>query len=269
MNPTSNFASSLETGARNALFTDEDFLARALQSKPAGQHGLFAYPAQSNVSGVKHPLSYIVAAREAGWDVLLDASAFVPTSSLDVSKWRPDFVAMSFYKASPLALARLPRSRFLKDRSISISTSISSMFGFPTGIGCLLIRHGAAGRLRKPYFAGGTVAFATQRTQFHILRPELQKLHAVFEDGTVSYQTLPGVTIGLEFLGQHLTPLKHRLFAIMKHVMPAMAALRHPRTGRPLVRLFGPGPDPDMEARRRGATLVFNLFDADGKGESN
>eukprot|EP00741_Cyanophora_paradoxa_P012759 tig00020629_g12324.t1 len=140
------------------------------------------------------------------------------------------------------------------------------MFGFPTGIGCLLLRHGAAQRLRKPYFAGGTVALVTQQTNFHILQPEPEKLHAVYEDGTISYQMLPGVTIGLEFLAHHLHALQHRLFAIMRHVMPAMAALRHPRTGRPLVRLFGPGPDPDMEAGRRGATLVFNLFDADGRG---
>eukprot|EP00741_Cyanophora_paradoxa_P012760 tig00020629_g12325.t1 len=96
------------------LFMDEAALFRALHEKPAGQRGLFAYPAQSNVSGVKHPLAHVAAAREAGWDVLLDASAFVPTSTLDVAKWRPDFVAMSFYKArrprpraAPLRLSRV------------------------------------------------------------------------------------------------------------------------------------------------------------------
>eukprot|EP00741_Cyanophora_paradoxa_P018026 tig00021037_g17407.t1 len=210
------------------LSMDEEFLKRALREKPAGQHGLFAYPAQSNVSGVKHPLAYTAAAREAGWDVLLDASAFVPTSTLDVAKWRPDF-----------------------------------MFGFPTGIGCLLLRREAAKRLPKPYFAGGTVLLVTQATDFHILEPNPDRLHA---DGTTSYQMLPGVTIGLDFLSHHLAAIDHRLFAILKHVMPAMAALRHPRTGRPLVKIFGPGPDADLRARRRGATIVFNLFDAEGRG---
>ena len=33
-----------------------------------------------------------------GWDVLLDAAAFVPTNRLDLSRWHPDFVALSFYK---------------------------------------------------------------------------------------------------------------------------------------------------------------------------
>ena len=49
-----------------------------------GPRGLFAYPAQSNYSGVRHPLAWIDAAHERGWDVLLDASAFVPTNPLDL-----------------------------------------------------------------------------------------------------------------------------------------------------------------------------------------
>ena len=45
-----------------------------------GGHNLFAYPAQSNFSGVQHALEWIPQAQEAGWDVLLDAAAFVPTN---------------------------------------------------------------------------------------------------------------------------------------------------------------------------------------------
>ena len=58
---------------------------------------LFAFPAQSNFSGVKHPLSLIEAAHERGRHVLLDAAAFVPTNRLDLSVVSPDFVAISFY----------------------------------------------------------------------------------------------------------------------------------------------------------------------------
>ena len=43
-------------------------------------NNLFAYPAQSNFSSVKHPLEWIEKAHQHGWDVLLDAAAFVPTS---------------------------------------------------------------------------------------------------------------------------------------------------------------------------------------------
>jgi selenocysteine lyase/cysteine desulfurase len=41
---------------------------------------LFAFPAQSNFTGVKHPLDLIARAHERGWDVLLDAAAYVSTN---------------------------------------------------------------------------------------------------------------------------------------------------------------------------------------------
>ena len=54
--------------------------------------------AQSNFSGVQHPLEWIATAQARGWDVLLDAAAFVPTNRLNLSHVRPDYVALSFYK---------------------------------------------------------------------------------------------------------------------------------------------------------------------------
>ena len=76
---------------------------------------LFAYPAQSNFSGVKHPLDLVAKAQSKGWRVLLDAAAFVPTNRLDLSATQPDFVTLSFYK----------------------------MFGYPTGVGALLVHRSA------------------------------------------------------------------------------------------------------------------------------
>ena len=98
-----------------------------------GGHNLFAYPAQSNFSGVQHALEWIPQAQEAGWDVLLDAAAFVPTNRLDLSSWHPDYVALSFYK----------------------------IFGYPTGIGVLLVRRPALAKLRRPWYAGGTLTFSS------------------------------------------------------------------------------------------------------------
>ncbi|MCP4693599.1 MAG: PAS domain S-box protein, partial [Desulfobacterales bacterium] len=53
--------------------------ARLDRSRP-GRRNLFAFPAQSNFSGVQHPLEWIEAARARGWDVLVDAAAFAPTN---------------------------------------------------------------------------------------------------------------------------------------------------------------------------------------------
>ena len=46
------------------------------------------------------------------WKVMLDAAAFVPSNPLDLTEFPADFVSISFYK----------------------------MFGYPTGLGALLIR---------------------------------------------------------------------------------------------------------------------------------
>ena len=89
------------------LRVDEQLLPRYLTEVAGEHHNLFAYPAQSNFSGVQHPLDWIDQAHAQGWDVLLDAAAYVPTNRLDLSRWHPDFVALSFYK----------------------------MFGWPTGVG--------------------------------------------------------------------------------------------------------------------------------------
>ena len=70
------------------------------------------------------------------------------------------------------------------------------MFGYPTGVGCLLIRNAALATLRRPWFAGGTVNFATVQGRGHVLAPR----EAGFEDGTLNYLSIPAVEIGLRHL---------------------------------------------------------------------
>ena len=83
--------------------------------------------------------------------------------------------------------------------------SFYKMFGYPTGVGCLLVRDKAMARLRRPWFAGGTVNFATVQGRAHILA----KLEAGFEDGTLNYLSIPAVAIGL----RHLERRKRRVAA--------------------------------------------------------
>jgi molybdenum cofactor sulfurtransferase len=57
--------------------------------------------AQSNFSGVQHPLVWIEQAHELGWDVLLDAAAFVPTNRLDLAQVKPNYPVV-FRRAAAL-----------------------------------------------------------------------------------------------------------------------------------------------------------------------
>jgi selenocysteine lyase/cysteine desulfurase len=209
------------------LRVHEDALAHTLDRYPDAPHKLFAYPAQSNFSGVQHPLAWIDDARERGWDVLLDAASFVPTNRLDLSLVHPDFVDISFYK----------------------------MFGYPTGVGCLLARRATVTKLVRPWYAGGTITFSTVATQDHYLTPG----HAAFEDGTVNYLGIPAVSLGLAHLQAVGIDLVHtRVMCLTGWLLDEIAALRH-GNGRPVLRIYGP-----TTTEGRGATVQMNFFDREG-----
>jgi molybdenum cofactor sulfurtransferase len=192
-----------------------------------GARRLFAYPAQSNFSGVQHPFEWIDAAHQRGWDVLLDAAAFTATNRLDLDRVRPDFVSLSFYK----------------------------MFGYPTGIGALVARHAALEILRRPWYSGGTITVASVSADRYFLEPG----HAAFEDGTLDYASLPAVAIGLDLLDEIGIDAVHaRVAALTARLLERILALRH-RTGRPLVAVYGP------TGGRRGGTVAMNVYDPDGR----
>ncbi len=203
-------------------------LAQYLNQAQAGQHNLLAYPAQSNFSGVQHPLELIEQAREKGWDVLLDCAAFAPTNRLDLSRWQPDFVPLSFYK----------------------------IFGYPTGAGCLIARKNALAKLRRPWFAGGTITITSvQGEGWHYLVDG----EAGFEDGTVNYLNLPAVEIGLRHIASiGIETIHQRVACLTGWLLDNMQTLRH-SNGAPLIQIYGP-----TSMKRRGGTIAFNMFDPQG-----
>src|SRR6516165_10416749 len=210
------------------LRVDERLLPRYLTDTPGDHHNLFAYPAQSNFSGVQHPLEWIEQAHTRGWDVLLDAAAYVPTNRLDLSTWHPDFVAVSFYK----------------------------MFGWPTGVGCLLARRDSLAKLERPWFSGGTIVAAFVQRAYYQSAPGA----AHFEDGTVNYLSLPAVEIGLHFLDRvGLDTVHARVSALAGWLLDALASLRH-GDGSPAATVYGP-----RSCEQRGATIAFNFLHPDGR----
>jgi selenocysteine lyase/cysteine desulfurase len=210
------------------LRVDEDLFPRYLSDTAGDHHNLLAYPAQSNFSGVQHPLEWIEHAHAHGWDVLLDAAAYVPTNRLDLSVWHPDFVAISFYK----------------------------MFGWPTGVGCLLARREKLAKLERPWFSGGTIVAAFVRREHYQSAPGA----AHFEDGTVNYLNLPAVEIGVRFLDRiGIEAIHARVAALGSSLLDALGSLRH-SDGSPAVAIYGP-----RSWQRRGATIAFNFRHPDGR----
>ncbi|MBI1258632.1 MAG: aminotransferase class V-fold PLP-dependent enzyme [Chloroflexi bacterium] len=190
-------------------------------------NSLFAFPAQSNFSGVQHDLGWIERAQSKGWDVLLDAAAFAPTNRLDLHQHQPDFVSLSFYK----------------------------IFGYPTGIGALIARKDKIAKLRRPWFAGGTITIATVTAQKHYLHDGSEG----FEDGTIDYLNLPGVEIGLRHIEKvGIDQIHERVISLTGWLLDQLSVLRH-SNGTAVVRIYGP-----TTTEMRGGTISLNFYDPDG-----
>lgn len=209
------------------LRVDEARLTECLALSASGPK-LFAYPAQSNFSGVKHPLDWIDRAHDQGWDVMVDCAAYVPTNRLDLSEAKPDFVTLSFYK----------------------------MFGYPTGVGCLIARKEALEKLQRPWFAGGTITIASVQADKHYLAEGVE----AFEDGTINYLNLPAIEIGLKHLEDvGIGAISDRVTALTGWLLDQLLALRH-SNGASLVRVYGP-----TDTHMRGGTTTVNFYGPDEK----
>jgi molybdenum cofactor sulfurtransferase len=148
--------------------------------------------------------------------------------ALDLGAVRPDFVSLSFYK----------------------------MFGYPTGVGALLARREALRRLQRPWFAGGTIAYASVTEPRHDLHDGAE----AFEDGTLNYLALPAIEDGpARLAGGRLEAAIHdRAMSLTAWTLERAggAAPRERPPARPGLRAAG--------GDGRGGAIAFNLLDATG-----
>jgi selenocysteine lyase/cysteine desulfurase len=199
--------------------------------EPVSEPSLFALPAQSNFSGVLHPLDWVHKAQEQGYCVLLDAAAFAPTSPLSLSDVPADFVAISFYK----------------------------MFGYPTGVGALIARRDALAKLRRSYFGGGTVQFVSVQNR----KARAKVGPEALEDGTPNFLAMPAIANGLRWLAE---VGMHR---INQHVAKLTTALldRFAELGE-RVEVYGPrntvarGATVAFNLRKNGRILPYEALEA-------
>ncbi|XP_051935896.1 molybdenum cofactor sulfurase isoform X1 [Hippocampus zosterae] len=205
---------------------------------------LFCYPAQSNYSGTKYPLSHVegLQARrlypacdhQGHWFVLLDAASLVSCSPLNLQDCPADFIPISFYK----------------------------IFGFPTGLGALLVRNHAAGILKKTYFGGGTAAAYLSSEDYYV---QAANVSDRFEDGTVSFldiialnhsfEALYRITGGMQNIQQHT-------FGLARYTYMLLSSLCHGNR-RPVAQMYTLGQFDSP--RTQGAILNFNLIDSCGE----
>lgn len=212
--------------------------------------GLFAYPAQSNLDGRRLPLSWprkvrdLISQTQSTTYTLLDASALVSTSPLDLSDTRKaaDFTVLSFYK----------------------------IFGFPD-LGALIVRKdsGAIFQTRK-YFGGGTVEVVVcLKEQWHA--PKGQSLHETLEDGTLPFHNIMALEAAIdvhrslygsmERIANHTTFLARKLYEGLK-------SLRH-SNAEPVCEIYSRGFFYKTSPQMQGPTIAFNVRNSFGAWVTN
>lgn len=190
--------------------------------------GLLAFPLQSNFSGLRHPFALADHALDLGFDVLLDAAGCCIAGDISLRRHPVQFLAFSFYK----------------------------LFGLPTGVGALIVRRDALEKLKRPWFAGGTVDFVSIEHDRH----QLSAGHAGFEDGTPNFLNAGAIVAGFDFIARlPTTRLRQRMRGLATDFLARAQALRH-RNGEPLARIYGPAGVDD-----RGGTVAFNVLKANGE----
>ncbi|KAJ3181590.1 hypothetical protein HDU85_003532 [Gaertneriomyces sp. JEL0708] len=214
---------------------------------------LFAFPAQCNATGVRYPLNWINKFRQLHqrtatthdskcmpsgrrtFLTLLDAASYLSTSSLDLSEHPADFTILSFYK----------------------------VFGFPTGVGALIVRRDIAHLLKKKYFGGGTVAALTVAEKEPAWVIPREDISSRLEDGTLPFLEILALEHGFEFIegmggiatiGRHVLGLRDYVFGMMRK-------LKHV-TGHSLCTVYTTScTSRDIQ---QGPIINFNLQAADG-----
>ncbi|CAH1186804.1 unnamed protein product [Phyllotreta striolata] len=232
------------------LKTDEAFQYLSKNYEPTENYNenfnnLFAYPAQCNFSGTKYPLEWIekiqkgalnafINTASPNWYVLLDAACFLSHEILNLSIYKPDFVAVSFYK----------------------------IFGYPTGLGALLVRKSSEGVLKKRYFGGGTVLMATSAQNVTMPRKILSER---FEDGTIPFLGVLSLKHGFDTLTRlklTFTDISKHTFNLARYVYRSLLSLHH-SNGRPVAVLFH---DTTFEnPEHQGHIVNFNLLRENGE----
>ncbi len=208
------------------LSIDTPELYRCLESHQ-NAHKLMAFPAQSSISGTNHSLNHIQNAQNLGWEVLLEADLYAASSPLKLKKIKPEFVSISFYK----------------------------MFGYPTGLGCLLVR-----KDKTDYFQTIKMKLTPKSNGLLSVSNYITRI----EDETVNFLSIPVVKEGLQLIDKvGIDRIQIRMEKLMSWLVAKIKEIKHDN-GLRVVDIYG-----TQKPSTRGNCILFNIYDQDGYLFSN
>ncbi|CAG8564604.1 226_t:CDS:2, partial [Paraglomus occultum] len=215
------------------------------QSKPQDGdevvYNLFAYPGQCNFSGMKFPINWTKRIKESHDTetskvlVLLDAASYVTSSQLSLkdTKSSPDFVDISFYK----------------------------LFGYPTGLGALLIKTELTPIFKKCYFGGGTVSVLLYDADYARFWPSLSE---TYEDGTINFLNIIALSHAFDAFHKLYNSINYvnmHTSALISYLYSQLSAMKH-YNGAPVCEVFSSRNFHDPKTQ--GPILNLNFKKPDG-----
>ncbi|XP_021306239.1 molybdenum cofactor sulfurase isoform X2 [Sorghum bicolor] len=203
---------------------------------------LFAFPSECNFSGHKFNLNLVKLIKEGKfmdfssqqrgqWMVLIDAAKGCTTEPPNLSLYPADFVVCSFYK----------------------------IFGYPTGLGALIVKNEAASLLNKTYFSGGTVAASIADIDFVQKRKGIEQ---ALEDGTISFLSISSLQYGFKIIDiLTISAIARHTASLATYVRNKMLELKHNNEKNVCI-IYGQASKANY--LKMGPTITFNLKREDG-----
>ncbi|VAI92188.1 unnamed protein product [Triticum turgidum subsp. durum] len=214
----------------------------SLSAASENNWNLFAFPSECNFSGQKFNLNLVKLIKEGNlvglqqqqgqWMVLIDAAKGCATEPPNLDVYPADFVVCSFYK----------------------------IFGYPTGLGALIVKNEAASLLNKTYFSGGTVAASIADIDFVQKRKSIEQ---VLEDGTISFLSIASLRHGFKIIEMLTTPaIARHTSSLATYVRKKMLDMKH-RNKKNVCVIYGQQASKVADLKM-SPTITFNLKREDG-----
>eukprot|EP00924_Labyrinthula_sp_SR-Ha-C_P015863 snap_masked-scaffold_4-processed-gene-11.42-mRNA-1 protein AED:0.07 eAED:0.17 QI:0/-1/0/1/-1/1/1/0/693 len=188
---------------------------------------LIGITAESNFNGEKFDFNSF--RKYSNSVVLLDAAKFCATNPLNLSKVDADFTAVSFYK----------------------------IFGYPTGVGCLIIKNSSSHYISQSnsYFGGGNVSIVSPCTPLVKLAPILSTR---LESGSLNFYGIAQLSPGLRFFSKiGMEQVRKHTINLIQKLHSRLSSLTH-FNGRKVLKFYIPSKS------LNSSILTFNLLDIEG-----
>jgi len=230
-NKIENINSFFDVNSRNKKKISDIIDAIDVSNNTDNNINLFVMPAESNFSGKLYDRELINEVRNKYGDTIFiyDVAKYISTNRVDMSDNLIDIIPISFYK----------------------------IFGFPTGLGALIIKKSVAKYLKKTYYGGGSILINSAYNNYHEKNTNFVEK---YEDGSPNYINIIYLD---KFLDKSMDYVKTK--NITFYFFEKIRELIH-NNGQKVFQIYDINLEYNFEdfCKKHGSIITFNLLNCEG-----